>query len=58
MGAILLLTLLGIGILMILGFFAVNRWSSRARDREKSAGLRNNRQMTDPHTESRGTGVN
>jgi hypothetical protein len=58
MGAIISLTLLGIGILMILGFFAVNRWSSRARDREKSAGLRNNRQMAERPTESRGTGIN
>ncbi len=58
MGAIILLTLLGIGILLILGFFAVNRWSSRSRDREKSASLRDNRQMAEPSTESRGTGIN
>lgn len=49
---------LGVALLLILLFFAVNRWSSRARDREKSAGLRSNRQMTEPDRESRGTGIN
>lgn len=56
--SIVILIALGIALLLILLFFAVNRWSSRARDREKSAGLRSNRQMTEPEKESRGTGIN
>lgn len=55
---IILLFTLAIGILIILGFFAVNKWSSFGRDREKSAELRRNRQMTQPSTEDRGTGIN
>jgi hypothetical protein len=58
MGAILGLTFLGIAILLILGFFAVNRWSSSNRDRDKSKALRENRQMRPSHTEERGTGIN
>ncbi|HET6169507.1 MAG TPA: hypothetical protein VFE01_04960 [Terracidiphilus sp.] len=56
--SIVILIALGIALLLILLFFAVNRWSSRARDREKSAGLRSSRQMTEPGTDSRGTGIN
>ena len=56
--AIGILFTLGIAILIILGFFAVNQWSSPARDREKSAELRRNRQMTPPVKEDRGTGIN
>jgi hypothetical protein len=56
--AIVLLFILGITILVILGFFAVNKWSSPARDREKSADLRANRQMTGSERASRGTGIN
>ena len=56
--AIVLLFILGIAILVILGFFAVNKWSSPARDREKSAELRSNRQMAAHERESRGTGIN
>jgi hypothetical protein len=55
---IILLFTLGIGILIILGFFAVNKWSSDTRDREKSVDLRRNRQMSGPNTQSRGTGIN
>ena len=55
--AIVLLFILGIAILVILGFFAVNKWSSPARDREKSAELRSNRQMAAHERESRGTGI-
>jgi hypothetical protein len=58
MGAILGLIFVGIAILLILGFFAVNRWGSRARDREKSSGLRSNRQMGAANTDTRGTGIN
>ena len=47
-----------IGILLILGFFAMNKWSSPSRDREKSAELRKNRQVTPAGTEERGTGIN
>jgi hypothetical protein len=56
--AIVLLIILGTAMLLILAFFAANGWSSFARDREKSAGLRTNRQMTPPGTEDRGTGIN
>jgi hypothetical protein len=56
--AIVLVFILGITILVILGFFAVNKWSSPARDRQKSAELRTNRQMSGPERENRGTGVN
>jgi hypothetical protein len=58
MGAVILLTVLGVAILLILCFFAVNRWSSRDRDREKSKALRESRQMTEPDTEDRGVGIN
>jgi hypothetical protein len=58
MGAILGLIFVGIAILLILGFFAVNRWSSRARDRENSSGLRSSRQMGAANTDTRGTGIN
>jgi hypothetical protein len=56
--AIVILITLGIAALLILTFFAVNQWSSPARDREKSAELRRNRQMTPPGTEDRGAGIN
>jgi hypothetical protein len=56
--SIVILIAIGVAILLVLGFFAVNRWSSDARDRKKSADLRNNRQTTSPNTESRGTGIN
>jgi hypothetical protein len=56
--SIVILIAIGIAILLVLGFFAVNRLSSDARDREKSAELRRNRQATNPNTESRGTGIN
>jgi hypothetical protein len=56
--SIVILIAIGIALLLILAFFAVNGWSSFARDREKSAALRNNRQMPGQSTESRGTGIN
>ena len=56
--AIVLLIVLGVAVLVILAFFAVNRWSSGGRDREKNADLRTSRQMTEPNTESRGPGIN
>jgi predicted transporter len=56
--AIVLLFILGIIILVVLGFFAVNKWSSPGRDRAKSADLRANRQMGGSERESRGTGIN
>lgn len=56
--SVIILIAIGIAILLVLGFFAVNRWSSDARDREKSADLRSNRQTSSPNTESRGTGIN
>lgn len=56
--AIVLVFILGITILVILGFFAVNKWSSPGRDREKSASLRANRQTAGSARESRGTGLN
>jgi hypothetical protein len=58
MGAVLLLTALGVAVLLVLCFFAVNRWSSSGRDREKSKALRDNQQMEQPGTENRGTGIN
>jgi hypothetical protein len=56
--AIVILIAIGIAILLVLAFFAVNRWSSDGRDREKTAGLRRNRQMATPEKETRGTGIN
>ena len=56
--SIIILIAIGIAILLILLFFAMNKWSSVARDREKSAELRRNRQVTPPSTEERGTGIN
>jgi hypothetical protein len=38
--------------------FAVNRWSSRDRDREKSKALGQNRQMAQAGTADRGIGIN
>ncbi len=58
MGAVILLTVLGVAILLIFCFFAVNRWSGRDRDREKNKALRENRQMAQPGTEDRGIGIN
>ena len=56
--SILILIAIGIALLLILAFFAMNGWSSFARDREKSAALRANRQMDQPTREGRGTGIN
>jgi hypothetical protein len=56
--AIVLLIILGTAMLLILAFFAANGWSSFARDREKSAELRRNRQMAEPGRGTRGTGIN
>jgi hypothetical protein len=56
--AIVIVIAIGIAILIVLGFFAINKWSSPARDRSKSAELRNNRQMSGTERENRGTGVN
>lgn len=56
--SIVILIALGIALLLILCFFAVNRWSSRGRDREASKALRDNRQMAQPSSEERGTGIN
>jgi hypothetical protein len=56
--SIIIVIAIGIAILLVLLFFAVNRWSSFGRDREKSADLRRNRQTTTPNTEERGTGIN
>jgi hypothetical protein len=58
MGAVILLPVLGVAVLLILCFFAVNRWSSRDRYREKSKALRENRQMAQPGTDDRGIGIN
>jgi hypothetical protein len=58
MGVVILLTVLGVAILLILCFFAANRWSSRSRDREKSKALRENQQTAQPGTEDRATGIN
>lgn len=56
--SIVLLMALGVAIVVILAFFAFNKWSSAARDREKSAALRKNRQMAGTEHESRGIGIN
>jgi uncharacterized membrane protein YccC len=56
--SIVILIAIGIALVLILAFFAVNRWSSPARDRQANAALRNNRQMPGQSTESRGTGIN
>jgi hypothetical protein len=58
MGAILGLIFVGIAILLILCFFAMNRWSSPEHDRERGATLRANRQMPGQITGTRGTGIN
>jgi hypothetical protein len=57
MGAVILLTVLGVALLMIFCFFAVNRWNSHECEREKSKALRENRQMAQPGTADRGIGV-
>lgn len=57
MGIVILIAI-GIALLLVLGFFLMNRWTSSARDREKSAQLRTNRQMSSVNTETRGTGIN
>ncbi len=56
--SIVIVIAIGIAILLVLGFFAINKWSSPSRDREKSGELRENRRMTSPDTEDRGTGIN
>jgi hypothetical protein len=56
--SIVIVIAIGIAILLILLFFAINKWSSFGRDRKKSADLRRNRQTTTPTTEDRGTGIN
>ena len=56
--SIVILMALGIGVLLVLAFFAVNGWSSLGRDREASAAFRTNRQMDQPTREGRGTGIN
>jgi predicted transporter len=56
--SIVILIAIGVAILIVLGFFAVNRWSSPARDRAKSEALRTNRQMSGTEQENRGTGIN
>jgi hypothetical protein len=56
--SIILVIAIGIAILLILLFFAMNKWSSVDRDRKKSAELRTNRQTTTSSTERRGTGIN
>ncbi len=56
--SIIIVIAIGIAILLVLLFFAVNRWSSFGRDRAKTADLRSNRQTTTPGTDERGTGIN
>lgn len=56
--SVVILIAIGIALLLVLAFFAVNRWSSSERDRTANAALRNNRQMPGESTESRGTGIN
>jgi uncharacterized membrane protein YccC len=56
--SIVLIVAIGVAILLVLAFFAMNRWSSPSRDRQKSEALRTNRQMTEPERENRGTGIN
>ena len=58
MGAILGLIFVGIAILLVLCFFAMNRWSSPEHDRQESAALRANRQVPGQITGTRGTGIN
>jgi hypothetical protein len=41
-----------------LAFWGSNRWSSRSRDREKTADLRAGRDMAASETVKRGTGIN
>ena len=54
MGAILGLIFVGIAILLILCFFAMNRWSSPEHDREGGAALRANRRCPDRSLELAG----
>ncbi len=58
MGAILGLIFVGIAILLILCFFAMNGWSSPEHDREGGAVLRASQQMPGQITGTRGTGIN
>jgi hypothetical protein len=56
--SIVILIAVGIALLLILGFFAVNRWSSPEQDRGASAALRAGRQMPGRNIGTRGSGIN
>jgi hypothetical protein len=58
MVAIIVLVAIGIGLVVGLAFWGSNRWSSRSRDREKTADLRAGRDMAASETVKRGTGIN
>ena len=55
--SIVILIAIGIALLLVLAFFAVNRWSSPEQDREASAALRAHRQMPGQNMGTRGTGI-
>ena len=56
--SIVILIAIGIALLLVLAFFAVNRWSSPEQDREASAALRAHLQMPGQNMGTRGTGIN
>jgi hypothetical protein len=55
--AILLMICAGVAVLVGLFFWAANRWSSPARDRQKTAAMRSG-QQANPATAKRGAGIN
>jgi hypothetical protein len=56
--SIVILIAIDVALLLVVAFFAVNRWSSPEQDREASAALRTHRQMPGQNMETRGTGIN
>ncbi len=58
MGAILGIVFLMVALVVMLGFWGANRWSSTARDREKTRDQRSFRTSEDPRTDKRGAGIN
>ncbi len=55
---IVLIICAGVAIVLVLLFFAVNKWSGRSQDKESTAKLRRAAQMNDPTIDSRGDGIN
>lgn len=54
---IVLIVSAGVAALVILSFFAVNRWSSSSRDTKANGKLRAARQASDSRVKERGVGI-